>query len=48
VEFLKGNHELAAKFDEVEDKCPTVKSKIVISKPKEDWLFYDEVVECEK
>ncbi|OQY60381.1 MAG: acyl-CoA synthetase [Desulfobacteraceae bacterium 4572_88] len=38
------NDELAARFDEVADKCPTVKSKIVIRNPRDAWLFYaDEV-----
>ncbi len=38
------NPEIAARYDEVEDKCPTVKSKIVITESKDGWLFYDKAV----
>ena len=38
------NPEIAARFDEVEADCPTVKSKIVITEPKDGWVFYDEAV----
>ncbi len=38
------NPEIAARFDEVEDQCPTIKSKIVITEPKDGWLFYDSAV----
>lgn len=38
------NSELAAKFDEVSDNCPTVKSKIIITDPKPGWTFYDEAL----
>jgi acyl-coenzyme A synthetase/AMP-(fatty) acid ligase len=41
------NSELAAKFDEVKDKCPSVKSRIIIGEPRKDWLFYtDEVAKA--
>ncbi|CAN2039023.1 AMP-binding enzyme [Candidatus Magnetomoraceae bacterium gMMP-15] len=38
------NGEIAAKFDEVADKCPTVKSKIVITDPRDGWTFYTDAV----
>ncbi len=38
------NPEIAAKFDDVADKCPSVKAKIVISQARDGWLFYDDVV----
>jgi medium-chain acyl-CoA synthetase len=34
--------EIAARFDEVADNCPTVKTKIAISEPREGWRFYDD------
>jgi len=37
-------HDIAAKFEQVQDKCPTVKTKIVISRPREGWIFYDEAL----
>jgi len=38
------DNEIAAKFDEVADKCRTVKTRIVITEPRDGWLFYaDEV-----
>lgn len=38
------NDEMAAKFDDVADKCATVRTKIVITEPRDGWLFYaDEV-----
>jgi len=41
------NQMIAEKFDQVKDKCPTVKTKIVITKPKDGWLFYtDEVAKA--
>ncbi|WP_248635324.1 AMP-binding protein [Desulfatibacillum aliphaticivorans] len=40
------NPELAEKFDKVADECPTVKSKIIITEPREDWTFYTEAVEA--
>ncbi|MCP3941322.1 MAG: AMP-binding protein [Desulfobacteraceae bacterium] len=39
------NPEIAAKFDCVADKCPTIKSKIVVSQAMDDWVFFDEAVE---
>ena len=36
------NTEIAARFDEVADRCPTVRSKVIITDPREDWLFYTE------
>lgn len=40
------NADIAAKFDEVAEKCPTVKTKVIISEPKDGWLFYDEKVDA--
>ncbi len=39
------NHEIAAKFDEVADRCPTVRTKIVIAEPRKNWIYYTEAVE---
>ncbi|MCP4747383.1 MAG: AMP-binding protein [Desulfobacteraceae bacterium] len=39
------NEDLAAKFDEVESKCPTVKSKIIIETTRKGWLPYSEAVQ---
>ncbi len=38
------NPEIAGKFDEVTAKCPTVSARIVITEPREGWLFYPDVV----
>ena len=38
------NHEIAEKFDKVAANCPTVKTKIVISEPKDGWIFYDDAL----
>ena len=38
------NGEIAAKFDKVADKCATVKSKVVITQPRDGWLFYTDAV----
>ncbi|MBI9086532.1 MAG: AMP-binding protein [Desulfobacterales bacterium] len=38
------NPEIAARFDEVEGNCPTVRSKIVITEPKDGWVFYTDAV----
>ncbi len=38
------NNEIAEKFDKVADKCASVKSKIVITNPRDGWLFYDDEV----
>lgn len=38
------NPEIAARFDEVADNCPTVTSKIVITDPVSSWIFYDEAM----
>lgn len=38
------NAEIAAKFDEVADRCPTVKAKVIISEPRQDWTFYTDAV----
>ncbi len=35
---------IAGSFDEVTDKCPTVKTKIVITEPKAGWVFWDEAM----
>ncbi|MCF8089560.1 MAG: AMP-binding protein, partial [Desulfotignum sp.] len=37
--------DIAGAFDEVTDKCPTVKTKIVITEPKAGWVFWDEAME---
>ncbi|MFO7963240.1 MAG: AMP-binding protein [Desulfobacterales bacterium] len=36
------NHEIGAKFETVADRCPSVKNKIIISEPRDKWLFYDD------
>ncbi|WP_373498133.1 AMP-binding protein [Desulfococcus sp.] len=41
---ILANPDVAEKFDKVADECPTVKSKIIITKPRDGWLFYDEIV----
>ncbi|RLC03569.1 MAG: acyl-CoA synthetase, partial [Deltaproteobacteria bacterium] len=38
------NNEIAAKFDEITDQCPSVKSRIVITEPRDGWLFYTDEV----
>ena len=38
------NPEIAARFDLVADQCPSVKSKIVITEPREGWVFYTDAV----
>lgn len=38
------NAEIADKYDEIADKCPTVKSKIIITEKKAGWLFYTDEV----
>ncbi len=38
------NNEIAAKFDEIADQCPSVKSRIVITEPRDGWLFYTDEV----
>ncbi len=38
------NNEIAAKFDEVADKCSMIKSKIIITEPRDGWLFYTDEV----
>jgi acyl-coenzyme A synthetase/AMP-(fatty) acid ligase len=35
------NHEIGEKFDRVADGCPSVKTRIIISEPRDGWLFYD-------
>ncbi len=40
------NPEIAAKFDEVADDCPTVKSRIVITEPRDGWLYYTDAVDA--
>ncbi len=40
------NHEIAAKFEKVAGKCPTVKTRIVIEKPRDGWIFYTDAVEA--
>jgi medium-chain acyl-CoA synthetase len=39
------NAEIAARFDEVAGECPTVKSRIVITAPRDGWLFYADAVQ---
>ncbi len=39
------NRDIAEKFDEVADKCPTVKTRIIITEPRDGWLFYDDEVD---
>lgn len=38
------NAAIAAKFDEVASKCPTVKTKIIIGEKREGWINYDEAI----
>ena len=38
------NPALAAKVDEVAAECPTLKSKIIITEPREGWLYYTDAV----
>ena len=38
------NPDLAPRVDEVAAECPTLKSKIVITQPREGWTFYSEAV----
>ncbi|MBC2712192.1 MAG: AMP-binding protein [Desulfosarcina sp.] len=38
------NPEIAARFDEVAAECPSVKSKIVITEPRDGWTFYTDAV----
>lgn len=40
------NAEIAAKFDEVADKCPTVKSKIVIQEDVAGWISFDAALDA--
>ncbi|MBF0211352.1 MAG: AMP-binding protein [Desulfamplus sp.] len=41
------NNDIAAKFDTVAENCPNVKTKIVITEPRDGWLFYtDEVAKA--
>ncbi|MDM8537660.1 AMP-binding protein [Desulfobacterales bacterium HSG17] len=39
------NNDIAAKFDEIADECPSIKTRIVITEPKDEWLFYSEEIE---
>ncbi len=39
------NEEIAAKFDEVEDQCPTVKARVIVGGRREGWTCYTEAVE---
>ncbi len=38
------NPALAAKVDEVAAECPTLKSKIIISEPRQGWTYYTDAV----
>ncbi|HAO22809.1 MAG: acyl-CoA synthetase [Desulfobacteraceae bacterium IS3] len=38
------NNDIAAKFDDVKENCATVKTRIVIEKPRVDWMFYTDEV----
>lgn len=38
------NAEIAEKFDQVADKCPTVKSRIVVEDKRDGWLFFTDAV----
>jgi medium-chain acyl-CoA synthetase len=40
------NSEIAARFDEVAGECPSVKSRIVITEPRDGWLFYTDALEA--
>ncbi len=40
------NHEIAAKFEEVADKCPSIKTRIIIEEPRDGWIFYTDAVEA--
>ena len=40
------NPEIAARFDEVAKECPSVKSRIVITQPRDGWLYYTEAVDA--
>jgi len=40
------NPEIAGRFDEVAKECPSVKSRIVITQPRDGWLFYTEAVDA--
>jgi acyl-coenzyme A synthetase/AMP-(fatty) acid ligase len=40
------NPEIAARFDEVADECPSVKSRIVITEPRDGWLYYTAAVDA--
>ncbi|MBF0230517.1 MAG: AMP-binding protein [Desulfamplus sp.] len=41
------NNDIASRFDTVAENCPNVKTKIVITKPRDGWLFYtDEVAKA--
>ncbi|QTA79000.1 Putative acetyl-coenzyme A synthetase (acetate--CoA ligase) [Desulfonema limicola] len=39
------NNDIAAKFDEIADECPGIKTKIVITEPRDEWLFYTQELE---
>ncbi len=39
------NPEIAARFDDVADDCPTIKSRIVITEPRDGWLYYTDAVD---
>ena len=38
--------EIAAKYEEVEGECPTVRAKLIVGAEKEGWLNYTKVVEA--
>ncbi|MBF0377899.1 MAG: AMP-binding protein [Desulfamplus sp.] len=41
------NNDIASRFDTVAENCPNVKTKIVITEPRDGWLFYtDEVTKA--
>ncbi len=40
------NPAIAARFDEVAKECPSVKCRIVITQPRDGWLYYTEAVDA--
>jgi acyl-coenzyme A synthetase/AMP-(fatty) acid ligase len=38
------NHDIAAQFEQVQNECPTVKTKIVVSRPRKGWIFYEQAL----
>ena len=38
------NNAIAPRFEEVAAKCPNIKSKIIIERPRDGWLYYTDAV----